>query len=1490
MKTDYVTQKFVCPGLLCLLFVAQLLLPAQAAVVDLAKAPLYTTTTSAVKPNLMFILDNSGSMNDDFLPDEAAGSTTYGYKSSQCNGVAYNPATTYSLPVDSSGNNKTAPSFTSAWIDGYKTSSGSTNLTNTYYYKYAGSQPPLSYTYNTNGVIATTFYNECQTTATASPTATIAVSGNASTSVSSIRVNGVEILSGATSSSTSSSTVASRVASAISLAGYSATVSGSTVTITGPASAAAITPVVTSTNGGMSFATTAFTPFVKVSVSSTSGPGGTDERQNYANWYSFYRTRLSMMKTSVGQAFKNITSNFRVGFSTISYTGTDDSNAGFLHIDDFVSGTGLQKDTFYTKLYGASGSSFTPLRGALAKAGKIYAGKLGADPMQYSCQQNFALLSTDGYWNTSTESTTYGPFGLDGNPVGQRDGSNVAPPMNDGATSTVTKTTPTVTTTVVTTPKTVVDRSTRTVTATATSTQQRTDTYTRTVITWARGSNPTRCPSGQKQSTTSIYTGTTSETKTSGTTSAQTQEQLTTTGSNDISTTTSTVTHTVVTTNGVVTNDTTSNPVVNTTPSSVVTSGPTTSTWTNVGAPATGTFGPTSSYSPAIASITWSAPTVSTNYPASCTSNPPADTDSVSAAPTSTGAWSAATITNSSATSAASHTAGYPQTALGTASTVVTGPTAGTTVTGTVNTGGNSNSLADVAMYYYETDLRNPGNCTSGSATGADLCPKNSAGAYSPNVPGNNPDNNPKPHMTTFTLGLGVNGLLNYSSSYSTDNAGDYYQIKTGSKNWPDPDTSATSPYGNTSNSVIERVDDLWHAAVNGRGTYFSAKDPGALVKSLNAALSGMSTRLGYGTSAATSNLAPILGDNSLYVASYTTAQWTGNLVAESINVDTGAVNPTAAWCVESVPADTANGIPACNGQLANQVAAAGDSRTIYFNKNGTLTSFTYSALPSAQQAYFDPSKLSQWSSTFDAAAKTTATGTTLVDFLRGQTQYESQNGSSANLYRDRKATLGDVVDSQPVFLGKPISEFTDLGYNTWKNSTAQKNRGKTVFVGANDGMLHAFNAITGVERWAYVPTPVMPNMYWLADNTYTTNHHNYVNSRAVYSDVCVKNCKNAATADWRTILIGGLGGGGRGYYALDVTDPAVPKLLWEFTSLNDADLGYTFGYPLAVKKSDGTWVVIVSSGYDNVSLANGDPYDADGSGKGFLFVLDPLTGTVLDKIGTNVGSKTTPSGLGKLAFWADVPDQDATAVYAYGGDLLGNLWRFDINTTNTADKVVKLATFTDASSNLQPITTRPELAKVNGTRVVYVATGKYLEASDLDSSQFKTQSLYAIADDGSTVTSPRTALVKQTLTNAKPNRTVTSNPVAISPPTVMGWFLDFPDSGERTNVDMILADGTLLVPTNVPTNGICEAGGYSWLNFLNYRTGSVVPGANSAGTWSGNDLTTGINLVWIQGKPAVIRTGSGTAPGLLPGIPFNPGGAIGVTGHRVSWRELITK
>lgn len=828
----------------------------------------------------------------------------------------------------------------------------------------------------------------------------------------------------------------------------------------------------------------------------------------------------------------------------------------------------------------------------------------------------------------------------------------------------------------------------------------------------------------------------------------------------------------------------------------------------------------------------------------------------------------------------------------------------------------SSGSLADVAKYYYETDLRTSGlsNCTG--SLGLDVCQESTTSFTAQ-------------QMTTYTLGLGVDGTLAYVSDYDNATSGDYYNLKNGlnSVNWP-------KPVGDTETAV----DDLWHAAVNGRGTYFSAKDPAQLGNSLNSVLAAINAEVGAASAAATSTLNPVADNNYAYVASYTTAKWKGNLEARTINISTGVVSETASWCVESIPQgacaspktivadNSGSGVVyncvqagstaaactapsvfdtttnecrtemtnSCTGTMPSKVAASSDSRTIYkSDAEGVLQPFVAANLNSA---YFSPNGLSQWS-VLSTDQKAAATTESLVNYLRGQTGYEDRTSNTAinRIYRFREATLGDALESQPFFISKPVFSYADPGYSAYK--TAQEDRAGTVYLGANDGMLHAFASDSGVERWAYVPTVVIPNMWKLADKNYATGHVNLVNGSPTISDICTENCTcdNVCVAAggnapvWKTILVGGLNAGGRSYYALDITDPATPTLLWEISPSDTGfeNLGYSFGQPVITKKSDtdGTWVVLVTSGYNNTS---------PGNGHGSLFVINAASGEKISEIDTGVGDATTPSGLAKITAWNDYGGINNTAGYVYGGDLLGNLWRFDIN----AETSSLFATLKDASGDPQPVTTTPTLGLVKGYRVVFVGTGKYLEVTDLtDTSQ---QTVYAIKDnDGATLENARTALVAQTFTAAVSGdeeiRKGSNNTVDFT--TGRGWYIDLgtiaaPDTlpsfvGERVNVDMQLVQGMLIFASLVPSNTVCSPGGYGYLNFVNYETGGYLDSTHIVST-KYNSPIVGINVMYIGGDPVVsVVTSNKPTPEKDDNVP-KTGTPGEFTGKRVIWRELI--
>ncbi len=803
----------------------------------------------------------------------------------------------------------------------------------------------------------------------------------------------------------------------------------------------------------------------------------------------------------------------------------------------------------------------------------------------------------------------------------------------------------------------------------------------------------------------------------------------------------------------------------------------------------------------------------------------------------------------------------------------------------------SSNTLADVAAYYWATDLRTDalGNCTG--AGGANVCENN--------VPPSGVDTSVAQHMTTFTLGLGASGFMQFRSDYRTAASGDYFAVANGLTanptagicNWQ---SSGTCNWPVPSSNTLTTIDDLWHAAVNGRGSYFSAGDPASLFTGLKSALEEIDTKVGAAAAATTSNPNVSSGDNYVFISNYVSGDWIGQLVGTQVNLDTGAVLSTAGdW------------------KAADQLASA-TGRSIYtFDASVTTTklkSFDWDSLSAAEKSNFalahitaTGNALSQFCSfgttCLSSAAQSDAAGKKLVDFVRGVRTDEGEEADVSRYFRKRGSekgggidpvtglekgvdtVLGDIVNSEAVYVQKSLFNYADAGYGSYKTSIAS--RTPMVYVGANDGMLHAFDAQTGAEVWAYVPTMVIPNLYKLADKDYANRHQFYVDATPTVADVKI-------SGEWRTVLVGGLGAGGKGYYALDVTDPQNPRALWEFTHAN---LGFTYGRPEVTKLKDGTWVVIFASGYNN-------------SGNDRLFVLNAATGAAITAINGNgqISTGVATGGLAQIRAWVQNPDVDNTTLRVYAGDNGGNVWRFDVNgdVGATGYDAQLLATLKGPGGLEQPVTSRPELALVYGAPVVYVGTGRYLGLSDLNDDS--PQTIYAIKDKLGTTSygNPRKddTFVEQTLTvSTCPSntsvctagqevRTGSSNTVNIS--TQSGWYMDLPLKRERASTDPQLALGTLVVTSNVINPNACSVGGESYINFLDYRTGAPVATANGVvSVFLGNAVAT---------RPTVIRLPSGKIVSLtrladdrtvVSPVPVStPGGPT----RRLSWRELAVE
>lgn len=1027
----------------------------------------------------------------------------------------------------------------------------------------------------------------------------------------------------------------------------------------------------------------------------------TEEMTNFANWYSYYRTRMQMMKSATGRAFLPITAGYRVGFKTINFSTTR-----YLKIADFATDatTGGHKRAWFDKLYAAPPGGSTPLRDALSRAGWIFAGKLGSgltpgipaadDPMQYSCQPNFAILSSDGYWNSTGGSKLDVTGG----------GSLIAMGNEDG-------------------------------------------------------------------------------------------------------------------TNG-----------------------------------------------------------------------------------------------------------GYSTRAYG----AYEGPTA------------SSNTLADVALHYYKNDLRaDLDDLVKASQKEISSLP---AGTAEPS----------HQRMLTFTMGLGLDGFLSYERDYDdlTKTTGDFFAIRQGTKNWPVPVAATTEDPG--------KLDDLWHAAVNGRGKFFSASNPQDIELGLNDALTALQAYTGAGAAAATSNLQPVAGDNFAFTAQYTSVDWIGDVKARTIDLDTGLVSTTVLW----EASDKLDGKPWQTRSLYTFDAAdAAGNRLKNFCWPGSLDASCSDGggLDATEQAYFNNNQLGQYATwTFDQ--RTAGTGESLVNYLRGDRSKESSGGTSAtDLYRDRVGILGDVVSAQPAYVRSTQFQFDEAsnpGFTEYRNCiegvgttcpaaqfpTPTLPRRATLYIAANDGFLHAFetdvnndpyyqttgittadvsddqftgnNTGNGEERWAFAPSMVLPKMHQLANNPYT--HTYFVDGSPRVADICVTTpC--AGTADWRTIVVGGLNAGGRGYYALDVTDPLAPKGLWEFkassTCLSDADanpasiasasfadchIGYSYGNPIVTKRNiDGRWVVIVASGYNNFN---------PGDGRGYLYVLDATTGAILNRLSTGVGSGGTagagfsdaqPSGLARINGWVANLLQDNTTLTVYGGDLQGNMWRFDLDSSGSNPNylsVTRLFTAEDAAGSPQSITSTPELTIVRGYRVVFFGTGRYVGTTDMSTTQ--TQTIYAIRDDltmpgagGVPLVGGRSELVERTFVAGATadERTVASGPggaaIVVDWDAKRGWYIDLPESGERVNVDPILQFGTLVIASNVPSIDACTAGGSAWLNFLDYRNGGAVSGYTYASLKNATSVIVGLNQILLPGgKLKIIATTAGNETKSMDA----PVEDLLFEGKRVGWRELV--
>ncbi len=441
--------------------------------------------------------------------------------------------------------------------------------------------------------------------------------------------------------------------------------------------------------------------------------------------------------------------------------------------------------------------------------------------------------------------------------------------------------------------------------------------------------------------------------------------------------------------------------------------------------------------------------------------------------------------------------------------------------------------------------------------------------------------------MVTYAIGLGISGTLStdglppQASYESADPKCTADEALEGEwPDWGDP----------VADNEDARKNELIHAAYNGRGEFISASRAETLVSALKSVLESAIAQSGSASSVAFSS-GQSETDGALYFAQFNPNHWSGDLKFYSLKKSGGLLSKPF-WSAAT---------------KLDQKDITNDQRVIItYDRHDTKDGipFTWEVIEGLGAAGLLYKDLA-YSGKDEAEER--------LNYLRGERGKEK--GEKDGKYRKRESRLGDIVHSGPVYVGKPELGWpdtepfpieTDLKYSDFRKKHAKDQsdnaREAMVYVGANDGMLHGFDADTGQEKLAYIPGALYSEtetagLHYLTDQKY--NHRYYVDMTPSVADAYIKteNESNVARS-WATLLVGSLGGGGRGIFSLDVTDQgdfsedkAEDIVLWEFTSEDDPDLGYTYSKPSIVltnakSGSNNRWAVIFGNGYKGSDTA----------------------------------------------------------------------------------------------------------------------------------------------------------------------------------------------------------------------------------------------------------------------------------------------------------------
>jgi len=694
-----------------------------------------------------------------------------------------------------------------------------------------------------------------------------------------------------------------------------------------------------------------------------------------------------------------------------------------------------------------------------------------------------------------------------------------------------------------------------------------------------------------------------------------------------------------------------------------------------------------------------------------------------------------------------------------------------------------------------------------------------------------------------------------------------------------------------------------WDTTLSGTpDTYFLVTNASRLKEQLGKAFDVIVRRNSSSSSVAT-NSTSVGSDTLIYQARFNSGDWSGQIRAYHLNID-GSIGAIA-WDTTSsgkIPAFASRKIYSYDPTLTG-------AKGISFCFPSPATCFT--GAPSAF---------------LNSAQQTTLVSASVVSYLRGNQTGETAQGGT---FRDRTVLLGDIVNSDPWYVGTPTYGYEVLSpegsaYPSFRTSI--KNRRSMLYVGANDGMLHGFDATTGVEQFAYVPNSVITtDLVSLAAQGYT--HKYFVDGSPMVADAYF----SIAGADpaWHTVLVGMTGAGGKGLFALDVTFPSLftnTSILWEYTSSNDTDLGITIPQPSIVRLYNGQWAAIVSNGYNSTN------------GKAVLFIINIQDGSLIKKI---VADATGNNGL-SAPFVADV-DGDRIADYVYAGDLHGNLWKFDLTSNSTASWGVAYSGVplyvakdkTTPTALNQPITVKPQLSRATALNqtygtppqnvgvMVYFGTGKYFEVGDnVVPNSPQVQTFYGIWDSCDKSSAPtcngtvaaRANLQQQAIiaegfqclvdvstgvctveagvnvnssneVRVTTDCAVTYGTTAPTGPVTSpcannasrkGWFMDLEQppvapsttptaQGERSVSTAVYRGGRIIYSTLIPSSNACTYGGTSWLMEMDALTGQRF-GSSALNISGGGAIDAGDNVIvsGVNGGAGVAVSGMKSPIGII--------------------------